>query len=233
MSHRKLATILWGGLIVWLLLSLIPPTQAQRATPTYDPGVTVTASPTATNPPGGVTVTPSPTATASPGGVTVTPTSVATSPGSTQRSGSIQGKVYEDVNGDGKCIGTAVSGEVPLANITIEFVSSDQQTIVALQTAADGTYALVAAGYSYWAVSPKPASGWLVSSAATLYAPVYEDSLVVTDINFCLQRASRATVLLPASGGNGLMALLPGVLIVGGLLLAWGIGWDWRKRHGV
>ena len=142
-----------------------------------------------------------------------------------QPRGTIQGVVYEDVNGDGRCVNTGVEGENPVGNVTIEFVSSDEETVLTLQTADNGIYGLYAAGYSYWQVSAKPGTDWVVTSENPLYAPVYEDTLVQTEVNFCVQKATKARVVLPVSGGanqSGLTAVLSiiglGFMALGGLL---------------
>ena len=70
--------------------------------------------------------------------------------------GYITGAVYRDVNADGLCIDTGVEGEDPVEGIPIEFVSSDEATVVTLTTADNGTYGLADAGESYWRVSAKP-----------------------------------------------------------------------------
>ncbi|MCB8923716.1 MAG: hypothetical protein H6662_19190 [Ardenticatenaceae bacterium] len=145
--------------------------------------------------------------------------------------GTIRGMVYEDVDGDGRCINTNISGENPVANIPIEFVSSDEQTVINLSSGPDGGYGLVAAGLSYWAVTARPGSEWVVTSEETQYAPVYEDSLVVTDVNFCVQKASSARVLLPVSGGAGTGVLLFIFLLVGFLLIFVGISFEIRQKN--
>ncbi len=62
----------------------------------------------------------------------------------------IRGGVYEDVNGDGRCVNTGVEGEGPVAGIDILFVSSDRETTVTLYTGDNGTYGLAGAGESIW-----------------------------------------------------------------------------------
>ncbi len=64
--------------------------------------------------------------------------------------GYITGAVYRDVNGDGACVDSGVQGEDPIKGVTIEFVSSDEATVVTLTTADNGTYGLADAGESYW-----------------------------------------------------------------------------------
>ena len=116
--------------------------------------------------------------------------------------GSISGAVYKDVNGDGRCIDTGVTGEDPVEGVTIEFVSSDEATVVTLTTADNGTYGLAAAGQSYWRVTAKPdAAKYVVTSENPLYAPVLPESgLVQTGYNFCVSEGTNAVIILPESG---------------------------------
>ena len=48
--------------------------------------------------------------------------------------GAINGAVYRDINGDGVCVNTGVEGEVPVAGVPIEFVSSDEAVVINLET---------------------------------------------------------------------------------------------------
>ncbi|MBE2198875.1 MAG: hypothetical protein IAE79_09710 [Anaerolinea sp.] len=211
---------LWVGL--WQVMAQTP-----RPTPTIDPGIdaTSTPSPTPTIDPGiDATSTPSPTPDARYTPTPVVVPTVSPPPPAGQSPsgglGTIRGLVYQDSNGDGKCINTGTAGEGPVAGITVEFVSSDEQTVINLQTGPDGIYGLTAAGYSYWAVSARPGSAWVVTSEKTRYVPIFEDSLVATDVNFCVQKAGAATVLLPASGAFVgtfwlTLALAVGIFLIG------------------
>ena len=120
----------------------------------------------------------------------------------TDERGSISGAVYLDVNGDGQSVETGVTGEDPVEGVTIEFVSSDEATVVTLTTAENGTYGLAAAGQSYWRVTAKPdAAKYLVTSENPLFAPVFPaDGLVQTGYNFCLSTGTNAVIILPESG---------------------------------
>ncbi len=148
-------------------------------------------------------------------------TTAATSPAQESGGGSIRGSVYEDTNGDGKCGPASLDSGGAVSGVTIEFVSSDAKTILNLQTGSNGSYGLVAAGYSYWGVTVKPSNAWIVTSQQTIYVPIFEDSLVATDINFCVQKATTAKVVLPASGAPANTVLLA-VAIVGAILTAVG-----------
>ncbi|MCB9421219.1 MAG: hypothetical protein H6667_15565 [Ardenticatenaceae bacterium] len=150
--------------------------------------------------------------------------------------GTIQGVVYQDVNGDGKCVNTGVEGEGPAENINVEFVSSDEKTIITLYTDMYGKYGLFAAGHSYWRITAKPNADWVVTSQNPLYAPLDDDNRVVTDVNFCVQKANAVTtfgsaaVILPQSGAahSNLMTI---VSVLGVALVLVGLVLEWRRRQ--
>ena len=158
------------------------------------------------------------------------------------RRGSIQGFVYEDVNGDGKCVNTGVDGEGPVEGVDVEFVSSDEKTIITLYSGPEGIYGLFAAGSSYWRVTAKPNADWVVTSENPLYAPLDDDNRAVVDVNFCVRKANAAgsatvilpytqsaTVILPESGAShpnvtGIVAAVGALFVIVGLAL------EWRRR---
>jgi hypothetical protein len=207
MSQRnKLSLfVLILSLIAWG--NLLPTTQAQtpRPTPTIDPFTTPT--PTAT-------AVPSTNQSAASGG-----------------HGSIQGRVYQDVNGDGVCVESGVDGEEPVPNIDVEFISSDEQTVITLYTGPDGRYGLAAAGFSYWSVTAKPGPEWSTTSEKTLHVPIYEDSRSATGIDFCIEPVQTVTTFLPASGRDVSRSanLLKLSFVAGLTLVAVGFGLYWRQ----
>ncbi len=146
-----------------------------------------------------------------------TPTNIPppTPPGTndTEIHGSIQGVVYRDVNGDGRCVNTGVAGEEPVEGIPVEFVSSDEATIITATSGHDGTYGLFAAGQSYWRVTAKPEAGWIITSENPQYVPVYPDSRGHTGIDFCVQEGVGNGVIILPSGAvvsaDGTVVLLP------------------------
>ncbi|WP_420631227.1 SdrD B-like domain-containing protein [Candidatus Leptofilum sp.] len=154
----------------------------------------------------------------------------------TDERGSISGAVYKDVNGDGVCVNTGVEGEEPVEGVTIEFVSSDEATVVTLTTAENGTYGLAAAGQSYWRVTAQPdPEKYVVTSENPRFAPVFpEDGLVQTGYDFCVSEGTNAVIILPESGaaassGNG--NLFVWVTAVFGLaLIGTGIFLEWKRR---
>ena len=149
--------------------------------------------------------------------------------------GAIPGLVYQDINGDGRCINTGIAGEGPVEGIPIEFVSSDEETVITLTSGPEGIYGLYAAGQSYWAVTAKPGPEWIVTSQATLYAPIFEDSQAQTGINFCVQKTTgqgqaRVVAILPAAGSPG----SPGLVVAAGaglLLILTGLARQWHEKR--
>ena len=110
--------------------------------------------------------------------------------------GSIRGTVYRDSNNDGNCGGT---GEPALAGIPIRFQSGD--TVVYLQSGANGTYGLVAAGLGTWNVTAEPsASQGVVTSAKTVQAVLTEEQQLVLGVDFCIGTADAGPAVLPVSG---------------------------------
>ena len=149
--------------------------------------------------------------------------------------GTIQGVVYQDVNGDGVCVDTGVQGEGPVENVDVEFVSSDEETIITLYTDIHGKYGLYAAGQSYWRVTAKANADWVVTSENPLYAPLDNDNRAVTDVNFCVQKANAiitgsAAVILPESGAahNNLTTI---ALFTGLAFTLAGLALEWRRRQ--
>ncbi len=164
---------------------------------------------------------------------------------------SIRGAVYLDVNLDGQCVNTGVEGEVAVEGIPIEFVSSDAATVITLQTGSDGTYGLVAVGDSVWQVTAKPdAAKYIVTSENPLSVPIFDDTPVQTDVNFCIAGGSGTTangvivlpppVVLPESGASaasssGLMANMSNLIVLitavfGFALFILGMGLEWQRR---
>ena len=161
--------------------------------------------------------------------------------------GYITGAVYRDVNGDGVCVDTGVTGEDPIKGVTIEFVSSDEATVVTLTTADNGTYGLADAGESYWRVTAKPdTTKYFVTSENPMYAPVFPDNgLVQTGYNFCLSdgtyigpNGTNAVIILPilpesgaaATSNNNLIVWVTAVFGLG--LIGTGIALEIKRRSG-
>lgn len=144
--------------------------------------------------------------------------------------GAIQGVVYQDVNGDGRCVGTGVAGEGPVANVNVEFVSSDEKTILTMYSSPDGAFGLFAAGFSYWKLTARPAAEWVVTSKNPIYAPIDADSPAITGLFFCVQKASKARVVLPQSGAGAGAGTLLATAVAGLALLAAGGGLELRRR---
>lgn len=102
--------------------------------------------------------------------------------------GTIRGAVYQDVNGDGKCVNTGVAGEETVAGVSLEFVSSDEEHVIHLYTGENGTYGLAEAGFSNWKVTAQPSSEWVVTSTNPLYANIDSDNTEATGVNFCVAK---------------------------------------------
>lgn len=144
--------------------------------------------------------------------------------------GAIQGVVYEDVNGDGKCVDTGVAGEVPVANVNVEFVSSDEQTVLTMYSSPDGAFGLYAAGFSYWKLTARPGSEWVVTSPNPIYAPIDAANPAIAGLFFCVKKAKTTTVLLPRSGDVVGAGWLGGTAVTGIILLIAGFVLEKRRR---
>ncbi|MCA9970887.1 MAG: hypothetical protein KC425_11765 [Anaerolineales bacterium] len=144
--------------------------------------------------------------------------------------GAIMGVVYQDVNGDGKCVDTGVAGEGPVGSVNVEFVSSDEKTILTMYSSPDGAFGLFAAGFSYWKLTARPSADWVVTSANPIYAPIDADSPAVSGLIFCVQKASTVRVVLPQSGALGGAGLLAATAVLGTTTLATGLFLQLRRR---
>lgn len=148
-----------------------------------------------------------------------------------QPRGTIMGVVYEDVNGDGKCVNTGVAGEGPVPNVDVEFVSSDKATVLTMYSSADGAFGLYSAGYSYWQLTAKPSAAWVVTSPNPIYAPIDAENPAASGLFFCVRKASQARVVLPASGGVVASGGLLATAVAGVTLLLGGVVLEIRRRR--
>jgi len=166
-----------------------------------------------------------------------------------QEDGSIRGAVYEDVNGDGKCINTGVPGEGPVKDVNLEFVNTGGDWKVNLYTGENGTFGLVAAGFGYWRVTAQPNSDWYVTSQNPVYASIDSDKTVALDVNFCVSRGlyypitavyplyptyTTLPAVLPESGAPASAAGGAGTAVfafVGLGFLVLGLGLEWQRRR--
>jgi hypothetical protein len=119
-----------------------------------------------------------------------------------------------------------------LAGVTIEFVSTDGETVVFLGSGDDGTYGLVAAGLGTWTVTAKAPEGWAVTSQNPREAFLDTDLLLVLGVDFCIVKGTATTgaVVLPESGAAASTALIA-ALITGSSFLIAGVGLEWRRRR--
>lgn len=149
--------------------------------------------------------------------------------------GFIQGRVYKDVNGDGKCVGTGIAGEDPIPNVNVQFTNSDGEVVITHYSGPEGIFGLVRAGFSWWEVKVLPPAGWYVTSEPIINVPVFEDSLSHDAVNFCLSQGTstvgvaRVVALLPQSGAAANSGLTV-VAAIGALLLVAGLGIEIRRR---
>ena len=146
--------------------------------------------------------------------------------------GFIQGRVYKDVNGDGKCVDTGIPGEDPIPNVNVQFTNSNGEVVITHYSGPEGIFGLVRAGFSWWEVKILPPTGWVVTSEPVIFVPVFEDSLAHDDVNFCLSEGAPARVvaLLPESGAAGSSGLML-TAVFGFILLLAGVGLEIRRRY--
>ncbi len=217
MSTKVKVSLLFAVILV-LFVAGAAQAQTPRPTPTTVPSPTPTPNLPPTNTP-----IPSP-----------TPNTPPVNASGNQANGFISGAVYQDVNGDGQCIGTGIAGENPIGGINVEFVTEYDPTPIILYSADDGNYGLAAAGFADWSVSAKPDAGWVVTSAKTVKAPVSAETPVITNVNFCLAKRTAVPVILPEAGGSplaGQLLLWAFSLGAGLFLLGLGAAYKGRRRH--
>ncbi len=102
--------------------------------------------------------------------------------------GTIRGGLYEDLDGDGRCLNTTIEDKIPVPGVDIHF--NLNATSISLYSGSDGTYGLIPAGQGAWQVQAVPdPDRWIVTSPNPLAALVTkENGLVQTNLNFCLLR---------------------------------------------
>ncbi|MCZ7673525.1 MAG: hypothetical protein M5U34_43600 [Chloroflexi bacterium] len=169
--------------------------------------------------------------------------------------GTIRGAVYQDVNGDGKCVNTGVAGENPVSGVSLEFVSGDGNYTIHLYTGENGTYGLADAGFSNWRVTATPSSEWVVTSQNPQFAYINFDKTEALGVNFCVAKVGYwsgpitpvfpiqpiypggqlpPSVVLPESGAPAVnqTGLLTAVIALAGLtLLSIGLGLEVKRRR--
>jgi hypothetical protein len=97
----------------------------------------------------------------------------------------IRGRVFEDLNSDGVCVGT---GEPGLASIPIDFIHESNARIV-LQTVQDGTYSLGGVALGTWQVIVQPPTGFEATSQESFSVTLTSEQPEVTGIDFCVARS--------------------------------------------
>lgn len=155
--------------------------------------------------------------------VSATPAPTAVPASDTPANGSIRGTVYQDTNQNGQC----GSGDPVVADIPIQFVSNDGETVLFLQSGSDGTFGLVAAGYGTWQVSAQPPAPWRVTSTTPQPAFLDNDNRVVQGVDFCVTNtavtATSSLVLLPTAGAQANNAIFIWATLTGALLILAGL----------
>lgn len=143
--------------------------------------------------------------------------------------GSIRGTVYQDLNGDGQCVG---KGEPVLAGVPIKFVANDGKTTLHLQSGEDGTYGLVGAGFGTWTVTAEPNNEWVVTSENPVEVFLGSEQLLVLGVDFCLAKVGTVPpqTVLPESGAAIAPVLLAAMTVGVGLSVA-GFALEIRRRR--
>jgi hypothetical protein len=113
--------------------------------------------------------------------------------------GSIRGIVYNDLNGDGFCVGTGEPGQ---SGVPVEFVFTGSGTTIPLVSGVDGSFGVVSITLGTWDVTVKPGTGWRVTSQQTRQVTLTTTQPTVSGIDFCITQA-------PATGGGTTPPVLP------------------------
>lgn len=146
-----------------------------------------------------------------------------------EKRGSIRGTVYQDSNGDGKCVNTK---EPALAGIPLKFTSTDGKTVVYLESGDDGTYGLVAVGLGTWWVAAEPGTGYQVTSKNPLEVFISFEKPLLLGVDFCVAKGGTLVSVLPESGFP-IAPIFLGSLAVGASLILTGVGLEYRRRRAV
>jgi hypothetical protein len=105
--------------------------------------------------------------------------------------GSISGRVVNDLNGDGNC---ATTGEAGAASIPVQLVNLTQNSTANVTSGNDGAFRLSPANAGNWQITVNPGQGWRVTSQQTVQVVVDDDEPDVTNVVFCI------TAVTPTSG---------------------------------
>jgi hypothetical protein len=117
----------------------------------------------------------------------------------------ISGLVYEDTNGDGRCLDT---GESPLADMPIVLSPVNSDDTFYHRSGADGRYQADGLRWGSWEVTLAPSSGYVVTSDNPLNVFVHNTEAGKDSVNFCVSKSDAVTVLLPVSGSQSPMPLV-------------------------
>jgi hypothetical protein len=135
--------------------------------------------------------------------------------------GRIQGIVYYDETGDGRC----GPGDLIVRGVPIRFVGAGFTNIY-LQSGDDGSYALSDVPFGPWQVNLEPTAGWVATSRQTVEVTLSAEQPTAT-VNYCAATVSAEAALLPAAGAplSSLAATLFGLVGIAAL----GLGFAWRR----
>lgn len=146
--------------------------------------------------------------------------------------GSIRGIVYNDLNGDGFCVGTGEPGQ---SGVPVEFVYTGSGVTIPLMSGVDGSYGVVSITLGTWQVTVKPPTGWRVTSQQTREVTLTDTQPTVSGVDFCITQApasggGTSPPVLPESGA-GVAPTLIAASAVGAFLLALGAGLILNSRR--
>jgi hypothetical protein len=146
--------------------------------------------------------------------------------------GSIRGTVYNDLNGDGFCVGTGEPGQ---SGIPVVFVYTVSGTKLPLMTGVDGSYGIVSITLGTWQVTVTPGTGWTVTSQQTQQVILTDTQPTVSGVDFCITQApasggGTSPPVLPESGADVAPALIA-VSALGAFLLVFGAGFILNSRR--
>lgn len=137
--------------------------------------------------------------------------------------GTIRGTVYLDANGDGRC--GSGTGELPVPNIDLTFVTLANDQRAALYTGSNGTYGLPSVGAGDWVVTAVPSPTlWRVTSPNPVQVAISDrDGWVKLNVDFCVQAAPGVNVstarlqTLPRSDAAAVLQSIPAPLSTSGM----------------
>jgi hypothetical protein len=152
--------------------------------------------------------------------------------GAQTNTGSIRGIVYNDLNGDGFCVGTGEPGQ---SGVPVEFIYTGSGTTLPLMSGVDGSYGVVSITLGTWQVTVKPGTDWRVTSQQTREVTLTSTQPTVSGVDFCITQVptsggGTSPPVLPESGADVAPALIA-ASAMGAILLALGAGLILNSRR--